>query len=158
MKPFRVALLAIPLAALGCPKHYTPNYAVPAPFVHTYAGPSPEEPAARITVLRGSELTGAAVYFGIMLDSIVISSLLTAEYTEFDLSPGEHKIGVTCYAWYKWRGNELVINVEADSVLYFVLRAKGTECEIARLDPSSRELSKLQEGSLLVPVGKEGPP
>jgi len=158
VKTSRVALLSIPLATLGCPKHYTPNYGVPASFVHTYAGPSTGEPAARVTVLRGSEFTGAGIYFSLTLDSVVISSLLTAEYTEFDLSPGEHRIGVTCYAWYKWRGNELVIGVEADSVLYFVLRPKGTECEIARLNSSSPELAKLREGSLLVPVGKEGPP
>lgn len=158
MKSLRVALVTIGASILCCAKHYTPYYAAPAPFVHSYAGPAPGEPAARVTVLRGSEFTGAGVYFGLTLDSHIISSLLTAEHTEFDLSPGTHRIGVTCYSWFKWRGNELVIDFEEGSSRYFALRRKSAECAISELSSTSSELANLQEGSLLVPVGKEGPP
>jgi hypothetical protein len=158
MKSLRLLMILALVVCSSCFKHYVPDYKIPAPFVYTYSGPAAGEPAARVTVLRGSELAGSAIYFGLTLDSRVISSLLTAEHTEFDLSPGEHRIGVTCFAWFKWRGNELVIDVEAGSSRYFVLRGEGSGCVISELFSRGSELAKLQEGSLLVPVGTEGPP
>jgi hypothetical protein len=109
-------------------------------------------------VLRGSEFTGAGVYFGLTLDSRVISSLLTAQRTEFSLSPGHHRIGVTCYAWFAWRGNELRSRFEQDTQRYFVLRGDLSSCAISELDPNSDELVELENGSLLVPIGTQGPP
>jgi hypothetical protein len=109
-------------------------------------------------VLRGSELAGAGVYFGLKLDSRIIASLLTAQRTEFTVSTGVHRVGVTCYAWFKWRGNELSSHFEADSHRYFVLRGELSSCAISELDPNSDEFSELQKDSLLVPVGTQGPP
>jgi hypothetical protein len=109
-------------------------------------------------VLRGSELAGAGVYFGLTLDSRIISSLLTGQRTEFSVSPGDHRIGVTCYAWYAWRGNQLGSRFEHDTDRYFVLRGDLSSCTISELDPNSDELVELQDGSLLVPIGTHGPP
>ena len=119
-------LLAI--CVTGCASTMQPLSLIPQASVNAYQSPDPAEPHAIVVVYRDSSFTGAANYRWVGLDGSVIAGLLTAQRTQFAVSPGHHTVTVKSYCWWQWRDDAVRFEAVDGAFHYFLLTPSIPEC------------------------------
>jgi predicted small lipoprotein YifL len=117
-------------------------------------GPLPEVPdasvAAKVVVVRISSIVGAANGYTVAIDGKDIFGIGSGEHAEFQVSPGEHYLGVKCFGGFTptWKEDSLKFDAAKASSNYFVVSPSMTCAAVRGADEA--EAKKLLSGSKAV--------
>lgn len=92
------------------------------------------------TILRNFNFYGAAAYYWPTVDGKVISGIFSDQYVSFNLTPGEHEVGVSCcIALAPWLYDGMKIKVVEGVRRYFLLSPTIAGVGYAEIEEISEE-------------------
>jgi len=126
---------------------------------HSKVGRLPElkdpDKAGKIVIIRNKNFVGGGVQYFVNVDWVDILGLYAGEYTEFDLNPGKHFVGVKCYGGWspgpKLDGVE--VKIKENDKLYFVISPNFVCADIKKI--SNEEAAKRIQDSEFVPYERK---
>jgi Protein of unknown function (DUF2846) len=85
------------------------------------AQPAPQAEPATIVVIRTSNIIGVANKYRVMLDGGQRGSLGSGRYLQFQVSAGEHGVGVSCFGGWTptWKKDAVKFTAAAGQTYYF---------------------------------------
>ena len=101
----------------------------------------PAAPAGKVVVIRESNFIGGALAYYVLVDEKEIFSILSGQYTEFQMAPGEYDLATRMFGGWSptWKENVVHLELKPSETRYLFIWPKANSAGIKEIDSGAAE-------------------